>query len=53
MTTTIVLNLIVSIVAIAGVTALMRVAHGAADERLADSVSVAEYEPAEELERAA
>jgi len=52
MTPTVILNLIVSIVAIAGLAALMRAAHLAADEKLADPVD-ARYEQADELERAA
>jgi hypothetical protein len=52
MTPTIILNLIVSIVAIAGLTTLMRVAHGLADGRLAESDGE-QYESANELERAA
>jgi len=52
MTPTVILNLIVSIVAIAGVAALMRAAHLAAHEQLADSRD-AQYELADELERAA
>ena len=47
----IILNLIVSIVAIAGLAALMRTAYLAADGKPADSHR--QFEPADELERAA
>jgi len=51
MTPSIILNLIVSIVAIASLAALMRAAYVAADGRPADSHR--QFEPADELERAA
>ncbi len=51
MTPIVILNLIVSIVAIAGLTALMRHAYVAAHGGLADSHR--QFEPADELERAA
>jgi hypothetical protein len=52
MTPTIILNLIVSIVAIAGVTALIRSAYVGAHERVADSLPEP-FEAPQELERAA
>lgn len=51
MTPTVIFNLIVSIVAIAGVAALMRAAYVAADERVVDREVASP--PAVELERAA
>jgi hypothetical protein len=52
MTPTVILNLIVSIVAIGGVAAFMRAAHLAAHEKPADPRD-ARYELADQLDRAA
>jgi hypothetical protein len=53
MTAMVVLNLIVSIIAITGLVALMRSAHGVAAERLPDDPPERPREPIEELKRAA
>lgn len=53
MTPTVILNLIVSIVAIAGVAALMRAAYVAANGPRVDAQAAWPAEPAEKLERAA